>query len=197
MKRWLRMLFAELPLLRDLPALGDRPLPRVAAELGPFVPGWLLRLAAVAATAAMVALTAQRTTMISELAWTITGVAAVLMAALPSTVVAHAAVVTAGLFVALGDHGPFDPVVFGLIPLAYVAVRLAWWAERVSLLARVEVAALARGLPRGLVLTGATAGFGALVFLITGHPNPVAVVGGGLGLVMLIWLMLLRERANT
>ena len=51
MTTWLRMLLAELPLLRDLPDFGDRPLPRVRVLLGPSVPGWLLTGAAALAAA--------------------------------------------------------------------------------------------------------------------------------------------------
>ena len=43
---WFRLLLAELPLLRDLPDVTGRPLPRVTVALGPAVPGWVLRAAA-------------------------------------------------------------------------------------------------------------------------------------------------------
>lgn len=189
MTRRLRLLMAELPVLRDLPDFGERPLPRVEADLGPAVPGWLLRAAAVLAAGTLVAVATQRTTMAEGLAWTLIGATAIVMAIIPSPAVAHAAVVAGGLFVAVGGHGPFDPVVFALIPLAYATVRLAWWAERVAPTARVEVAALARGLPGALALTGATMGFGALAFLLAGRPNPVLVVAGGVALIGLAWLV--------
>jgi hypothetical protein len=62
----------------------------------------------------------------------------------------------------------------------------------VGLAARVEVAALVRGLGRGLGFTAATLGFGALAFVLTGHPNPLAVVAGGAALVVLTWLLFVR-----
>ncbi|MEA4942876.1 MAG: hypothetical protein VB080_00415 [Propionicimonas sp.] len=193
MTSWLRMLVAELPLLRDLPDLGGRPLPRVEADLRPAVPGWLLRLALVLTTSVLVGLATQRAGMVSGLAWTLVGIAAVATVIVPTGTVAHLAVVASGLFVAVGGHGPFDPALFALIPLAYAAVRLAWWTQRVGFTTRVELAALIRGLPRGLALVGGTAGFGALILIATGHPSPVAVIAGGLALVVLAWLLFVRS----
>lgn len=194
---WLRLLVAELPFLRDLPDLWDRPLPRVEVGLGSSVPGWALRAATVLVTAAMVAISTQRTTMVAGLAWTLVGVAAVAMAAIPAPEVAHVAVVASGLIMALGGHGPFDPVVFALLPLAYASVRLAWWCERLPLTARVETAALARGVPRALVLTAATAAFGVIAWLLAGHPNELAVVAGSAALVALAWLLFVRLASSS
>ncbi|MCW5953500.1 MAG: hypothetical protein KIT69_14695, partial [Propionibacteriaceae bacterium] len=144
MTRWLRMLAAELPLLRNLPDLGDRPLPRVAADIGPSIPGWSVRVASAGAAGAMVALTTQQAAMAAGLAWALAGITVVLIALLPAA--AHGAVVVSGLLLAMSEHGAFDPLVFLLIPLGYAAVRLAWWAERADLTARIELVALARGL---------------------------------------------------
>lgn len=196
MTSWLRLMMAELPLLRDLPDLGGRPLPRVTAELGPALPGWVLRLASVLATAALVAVATQRTSMVAGLTWTLIGGAAVVTAILPAAAVAHVVVVLSGLLVAFGGHGPFDPVVFGLIPLAHAVVRLGWWAERVTPTGRVEFRALTRGLRRDLLPVAATLGFGGLVYLVTGHPNPVAVIVGGTALVGLTWLVWIRKPAE-
>lgn len=192
MNRWLRMLMAELPLLRDLLDIGDRPLPRVGADLGPALPGWVVRAASVLVTATMVGIAAGRSAMAAGLTWTLVGIAAVVTAILPASAVAQVAVVASGLFVAVGGHGPFDPAVFALIPLAYASVRLAWWTERLPLIARVEVAALTRGLPRALAFTGGTLGLAGLAFLLAGRPNPLAVIAGGAALVVLTWLVFVR-----
>ncbi len=189
MRRRLRALLAELPLLRDLPDFTERPLPRVGIELGPSVPGWVVRLAAVLAAAAMVAVAVGRTPMAAGLAWTLVGIAAVMMATLPSAAMGHTAVVAGGLFVALGGHGPFDPVVFGLIPLAHLTVRLGGWAERAALTARVELAALGRGWQRSLLVIAATLGLAGFAFVVAGHPSPIGVIVGGLALVGLTWLL--------
>lgn len=194
MRRWLRVITAELPLLRDLPDFSQRPLPRVEVELGPSLPGWLLRLAAVLATASMVTVATGRTGMVAGLAGALIGSAAIMMATLPSAAVAHTAVVASGLFVAVGGHGPFDPVVFGLIPLGYLSVRLGWWAERATLTARVELAALAGGWRQWLAVVGGTLGLAGVVFVVAGHPSPIAVIVGGVALVALTWLVAVPSR---
>lgn len=192
MKRWLAMLAAELPLLRDLPDFTERPLPRIEADLGACLPGWALRAAAVVAASALVTIAAGRTVMAEALAWALFLIAAGLMAALPSGAVGHLTVAASGLLVALGVHGPFDPVVFGLIPLAQLTVHLARRTEGVGLTARIELAALTHGLGRGLAFTAATLGFAGLVYLLAGRPSPVAVVAGGAALVVLSWLLFVR-----
>lgn len=193
MKRWLRLLMVELPFLRDLPDITERPLPRVEISVGRSVPGWLLRIASVLATTSMMALAAHRSILAEGLAWTLIVAAGLASAFLPSVVVTHIAVVMTGVCLAASPYGPFDPLVFGLIPLAYLAVRLARWNEGVALSARVELAVLAHGLPRGAGFVGATVVFGAVVFLIAGHPTPIAVVAGGLALVALAWGTLTRS----
>lgn len=195
MTTWFRMLVAELPLLRDLPDLGEPPLPRVGVSLGPAVSGWVLRVLAAVAAGGLLAVATQRTGMYGGFGWTVVGVATIVMAFWPTTGVAHAAVVVSGFLVALDGQGPFDPVVFGLIPLAYAAVRLAWWAERVALPARVELVALARGLGRGCALVGGTLAFGALVFVLVGQSSAVAVVAGGAALAVLGGLLIAARRS--
>lgn len=192
---WLRMLRAELPLLRNLPDFGDRPLPRIEADLGPALPGWVVRAASVLVTATMVGIAAHRTTLAAGPAWSLVGMAAAATAILPAAAVAQVAVVASGLLLALGGHGPFDPAVFALVPLAYASVRLAWWSQRLPLAARVEIAALTRGLPRALAFTGGTLALAGVAFLLTGRPNPFAVVAGGAALVGLTWLVVLRPAA--
>lgn len=192
MRRWLAVLAAELPLLRDLPDFSERPRPRVAADLGPSVPGWAVRAAALLAATALVTVAAGRTTMAEALAWGLILLTAGALAVFPSSTVAHLVTALGGVLVAAGGHGPFDPVVFGLIPLAFLTVHLARRAAGVGLTARVELAALLRGLGRGLVFTAATLGLAALAFALTGRPNPLAVVAGGAALVVLTWLLFVR-----
>ncbi|MCB0912728.1 MAG: hypothetical protein KDB60_14035 [Propionibacteriaceae bacterium] len=191
---WLRTARAELPLLRDLPDPGERRLPRVVVSLGPTVPGWVLRAAAPALAGALLLVAAQRLGMDPGLAWAIVWIAVAVTALWPSPGSASAAIVLAGLLIAADGYGPFDPVVLALIPLGYAAVRLAWWAQRVSLTARVEWAALARGVPQGLAVTGGTVAFGAVVFLLGGQPFALAVLAGGVALVALAWLLFARRQ---
>lgn len=199
MTTWLRMLAAELPLLRDLPDLADRPLPRVGVVLGPSLRGWMLRLAAAVGVGVLLVVATQRAAVAAGFGWTVVVAAVVVMAVRPSAMMAQVAVVVAGLLIGLDAYGPFDPVVFVLIPLAYTAVRLAWWAERVTLMARIELAALATGVPSGPVVLGGTLGLGAGVFLIAGRPFAPAVVVGGAALVVLSWAIFAQrdERTDT
>lgn len=185
----LRMLTAELPLLQDLPDLVERRLPRVAVDLGPTVPGWLLRTGAVVATGACLVVAGQRSGVAGWLAGTLVVLAVALMALWPSTAVALVAAVVSGLLIAADAYGPFDPVVLGLVPLVWLSFRLAWWAQRVALTARVEVAALARGVPRGLALVGGTLATGAVAMLWAGRPSAVLVLVGGAALLGLSGLV--------
>jgi len=193
MRGWLLMLRAELPLLRDLPESGERPLPRVAVPLGPSVPGWALRVASAVLAGVVLLVATGRVGMDPDVAWVVTGIVFGVMAVWPSPSSAQAVVVLAGLLVAWDPYGPFDPVVLALVPLAYSLVRLSWWAQRVSLIARIEWAALARGVPRGLVFVAGTVAFGALVFLLAGQPSALVVVAGGVALVVLSGLLFLRR----
>ena len=178
MSTWLRMLVAELPVLRDL-ELGERPLPRVGVELGWSMPGWLLRVLAAVATGLLPAIATRRAGMDPAFGWTVTVVAAAVMALWPGTGVASIVLAISGFIVALDGQGPFDPVVFALIPLGYAAVRLGWWADRVSLVARVELAALARGLGRWAAVTIGTLGFATVAFALAGRPSAAGLVAGG------------------
>lgn len=187
------MLRAELPLLRELPEPGVRRLPRVAVPLGPSLPGWALRVASAVLAGAVLLVATGRVGMDPGVAWTVAGIVVGVMAIWPAPTVAQGVVVLAGLFVAWDPYGPFDPVVLALVPPAYALVRLAWWAQRVSLTARIEWAALARGVPRGLAFVAGTVAFGAVVLLLAGRPSALVVVAGGAALVVLSGLLFLRR----
>lgn len=193
MRTWLLTLRAELPLLRDLPDPRARPLPRIGAALGPAVPGWVLRAAAALLPGALLLIATGRLAMDAGVAWTLVWICVAVVAIWPSPSMALAAVVASGLLLALDGHGPFDPVVLGLIPLAYASVRLGWWAQRISWIARVEWAALARGVPRGLAFVGGTVVVGALVLPLAGQPLGPAVVVGGAAVVVLAGLLFARR----
>lgn len=193
MSTWLRMLVAELPVLRTL-ELGERPLPRVGVHLGWTVRGWLLRAAAAVATGALPAIATRRAGMDPAFGWTLTVVATAVMAFWPGTGVASIVLVISGFVIALDGRGPFDPVVFALIPLGYAAVRLGWWADRVSLVARVELAALARGLGRWVAATVGTLGLATVAFALAGRPSAWGLVAGGAALVVVVCLVAAARR---
>lgn len=164
-----------------------RPLPQIEVSLGPAVSGWVLRTAAVLTTGGFALACVQRAGLIEWLAWVIVLLASVVMAIWTASVVAHSTVVIAGVLLTL-SHGPFDPIVFWLIPLAYLAGRCAWWAERVALSGRVELAALAVGLPRDLAVVVGTLALGAVVLLVPGQ-SAVLMIVGGVAAVLLAWLV--------
>lgn len=184
---WLRTLRAEFPLLGRLPDQGGRTRPPIAVDLGPTVSGWVLRTLAVVATAALATICMQRSGVGAGLGWTIVTLATVLMAVRPSTFVAQTTLVVSGLLLCL-SAGPFDPLVFVLIPLGYAAHQLAWWADRTALSCRVELSALVGGLGRGLALVAGTASLGVVVWLAP-RPSDALVVAGGVALVALTWLV--------
>ena len=188
MTRWLRTLRAEIPVLARLPDQGWRPRPAVQVDLGPAVPWWALRALAAVATATLATICLQRAGVGAWLGWTIVVVATALMAVRPSTLVAQTTLVVSGLLFALAGSGPFDPVVFVLIPLGYTAHELAWWAERTAWTCRVELRALAAGHGRGLVLVAGAAALGVVMWLAP-RPSAALVVAGGVALVVLTWLV--------
>ena len=188
MTRWLRTLRAEIPVLARLPDQGWRPRPAVQVDLGPAVPGWALRALAAVATATLATICLQRVGVGAWLGWTIVVVATALMAVRPSTLVAQTTLVVSGLLFALAGSGPFDPVVFVLIPLGYTAHELAWWAERTAWTCRVELRALAAGHGRGLVLVAGAEALGVVMWLAP-RPSAALVVAGGVALVVLTWLV--------
>jgi hypothetical protein len=182
-------------MVRDLPGLDERPLPRIGVSLGAWVPGWVLRAAAAFATGAVLAIGTQRVGMYPGIGWTVVGIAMALVAIWPAPILALTATVLTGLLIALDGYGPFDPVAFALFPLAYAAVRSAWWAERVAPTARVELAALVRGLGRGCVVVGGTLGLGAGAFVLAGQASAGAVIAAGVALVALVWLVIATRRS--
>lgn len=188
MTRWLRTLRAEIPVLARLPDQGWRPRPAVQVDLGLAVPGWALRALAAVATATLATICLQRSGVGAWLGWTIVVVATALMAVRPSTLVAQTTLVVSGLLFALAGSGPFDPVVFVLIPLGYTAHELAWWAERTAWTCRVELRALAAGHGRGLVLVAGAEALGVVMWLAP-RPSASLVVAGGVALVVLTWLV--------
>lgn len=188
MTRWLRTLRAEIPVLARLPDQGWRPRPAVQVDLGPAVPGWALRALAAVATATLATICLQRSGVGAWLGWTIVVVATALMAVRPSTLVAQTTLVVSGLLFALAGSGPFDPVVFVLIPLGYTAHELAWWAERTAWTCRAELRALAAGHGRGLVLVAGAEALGVVMWLAP-RPSAALVVAGGVALVVLTWLV--------
>ncbi|PZR51984.1 hypothetical protein DNL40_14310 [Xylanimonas oleitrophica] len=170
--------------------LRGRPLPRVRARTGPWVPGGLLRVLFVASVVLMVLAAGART----ELLATATGVAATGLAGWallrPGHGPALGAVVTAGALLLGSPSAPMDPAVLLLAPLAHVVVRLGWWAGHVAWSTHVTVTALARSAVRDVGVVGVTVAIGGAALLAAGHPVHVGAFVGALALLAVAWLAL-------
>ena len=169
-----------------------RALPVVRVEHVPAVPGLVLRAAAAVAVAALVWAAASRTTLMAGLVLTAVAGAALWALARPGQLPAHVAVVLSALLLLGSASTPFDPAVLWLAPLAYLAVRLSWWAGHVGWRTRVEVAVLGRSGSRDLVVAGVTSAVGALAWAVSGAALAGLVLLGGAALLALAWWLLPR-----
>lgn len=181
--------------------LADRPLPTVDVDLGPTLPGWLLRVVLGVAAAGLLAAAAARTPALT--AGIVIGSSLALVAFLvarPRPAVAAVTLVAAGMLLIGSAHAPFDPWALVLAPLGYVVVRAAWWADHVPLTARVEVAALAAGWRQDAAVLGGTLLLGAVALPVSGGSWAGGVLVGGVALVLLASLALpgqdVRDRAG-
>ncbi|WP_125775966.1 hypothetical protein [Antribacter gilvus] len=170
----------------------DRPLPRLTVSTAPTLPGWVFRPLLGVAAAALIAGAAARTEPLTV--GLVSSVGTILVAVLvvrPGPTVVGVLLVGSGLLLAGSDLAPFDPWVLLLAPLGYVVARLAWFADRVPLTARVERAALVQGWRRDATILAGTTLLGALALVATGISAGVGVLLGGLSLVVLVWLVAL------
>ncbi|WP_169736318.1 hypothetical protein, partial [Promicromonospora kroppenstedtii] len=75
-----------------------RPLPQITVETGPTVPGWVLRLALLALTPALLLLAASRSDLAPTLVTTVVAVCTALLVLRPTPATAGVTVVLAGVF---------------------------------------------------------------------------------------------------
>lgn len=167
----------------------DRPLPRVRVDLGARVPGWVLRVAATAATPLLVVLAGARTPVDTGILVTVALALAAWTALRPGPGPTHVAVVVAAVVLVLSPGAPFDPAALWLAPLGYAAVRLGWWAQQVGPGDLVEVTALRRTARRDLAVALATLAVGALSWAVAGRPVDGLVALAAVALVAVAWLV--------
>ncbi|WP_277210355.1 hypothetical protein [Isoptericola croceus] len=183
-------LAAEIAELRRRRAA--RPLPAVRIEHGRAVPGWTFRIGATFAVAGLLAGAGSRSGLVDGVVVAVTIGLTVWAAVRPGRTTGHLAVLVAGLFLLGSPAAPFDPAALWLAPLAYLAVRLGWWAERAGRRSRVETAALWRSGRRDVAVVGATVAIGGLASVATGTPVAGLVLLGGAALLALAWWLLPR-----
>ena len=173
----------------------QRPLPRVEVELGPTVPGWALRAAAVVVTSGALILATLTGSVIEGFADTLLLAAAAIglwVAWKPGHQPALLTAVLVALLLAFRDgHGALAAGTW-LAPLAYLALRLCVWTACTGLTARVELAALARSAGTDGLVVGATILLGALAQSLERR----SFAGLAVGAVALLGLVLLVRRTE-
>jgi hypothetical protein len=185
------MRFPRLPVrLSDVAA---RPLPQITVETGPTVPGWVLRLALLALTPALLLLAASRTDLAPTLVTIVIVLCTALLVLRPTPATAGVTVVLAGVFLwgfGAPPHGGFDPAGLAVALLAHVLVRATWWAAHLPARGRAEIAALLAGWRRDTVVLAATGLLGALALLASGTALPGAVLLAALAVLGLAFVAL-------
>lgn len=191
------MRWARLPArLSDAAA---RPLPQVTVETGPTVPGWVLRLALLALTPALLLVAASRTPGLAPaMVTTAVIVCTVLHVLRPTPATAGFTVVLAGVFLwGFGGHpadGGIDPAGLLVALLAYAVTRCTWWAAHLPVHGRAEITALLAGWRRDVVVLGATGLLGALALLASGTSLPGAVLLAALAVLGIAFVALATGR---
>jgi len=171
------------------------PLPRVRADIGVWVPGWVLRAAAgvLAGLAAGLGFALDGAATPAVVAGCVWFVWTVLAPGTPSWVTA--VVLLAGVHLAVGV--PTVPVAAGLGLLAYAACRATWWAAQAEPTGRVSLRALGRAGRRDLAVLGVSVVVAGLAWALDGVRwaggaavvlglGSVAVVALGVGVAVLL-----------
>lgn len=168
-----------------------RPLPRVEVELGPTVPGWTLRLAAVTVTTGTLALAASTGSMLEGFAETFRFAAAGLGLWVAWKPGHRPALVTAVLVASVLAFRSADGVLASgawLAALVYLGLRLCVWTAATGLAARVELAALRRAARTDGLVVAATVLLGLAAQTVEGGSFAGLAVAATalLGLVLLV-----------
>ncbi|WP_129790187.1 hypothetical protein [Promicromonospora panici] len=168
-----------------------RPLPEVTAETGPTLRGWVLRLALLALTPALLLTAASRSPGIPDpMVWTLVLLCTGLLVARPTPTTAGGVVVLSGVLLWGLDSEPFDPWSLLVALLAYLLSRATWWAAHLPPRSRAEIAALLVGWRRDLAVLGGTGLLGGLAMLTSGAALPGAVLLAALAVVGIAFLAL-------
>jgi hypothetical protein len=173
---------------------GTETLPRVGVETGRWVPGWLLRTAAVLVTGGTPLLAAPFAP--ASDGWTMVALIAVALAVAtawrPGYRVALIAVVVVAVLTAVAPDDDGLARAAGTAPLAYVGLRLQVWAAAIWPSARIELAALSRSARTDLIVVAATVLLGVVAALVEG----ASFAGLAVGAVALLLLVVLLARTG-
>lgn len=168
-----------------------RPLPEVTTDTGPTLRGWVLRLALLVLTPALILTAAARTPGLPDaLVWTIVALSTGLLVARPTPSTAGGVVVLSGTLLWGLTSEPFDPWSLVVALLAYLLTRVTWWAAHLPPRGRAEIAALLVGWRRDLAVLGGTGLLGGLAMLASGAAVPGAVLLAALAVAGLAFLAL-------
>jgi hypothetical protein len=168
-----------------------RPLPEVTAETGPTLRGWVLRLALVVLTPALLLTAAGRSPDVPDsMVWTIVLLCTGLLVLRPTPTTAGGVVLLSGILLWGLASEPFDPWALVVALLAYLLTRVTWWAAHLPPRGRAEIAALLVGWRRDLTVLAATGLLGALAMLASGAAVPGAVLLAALAVVGIAFVAL-------
>ncbi|MGN7701270.1 hypothetical protein [Cellulosimicrobium sp. 22601] len=174
---------------REVVTAGPRP--RLEVETGRAVAGWWPRVVLLVLATAFTGAALQTTGLAPSFVWGTAVALGTATAFLPAPPVPHVLVLLGGLLLIVEGDGPFDPVVFALLPLGHLVLRAAWWADHVPPDARAELRAVLPDLRRVVVLQAALLVVALGVQAVTAREvsSAVATALGGvvvLGLVLLV-----------
>jgi hypothetical protein len=171
-----------------------RPLPRIEVDLEATVPGWALRVAAVAVTMVTLLLAASTSALLEGFAQTVR-VGALALGVWVAWKPGHRpALLTAALVafvLAFRNHETLSSGIW-LAPLVYLGLRLCLWTAATGLTARVELRSLARTARTDGLVVAATVLLGAIAQAFEGGSFAGLVVAA----VAVLSLVLLVRRTE-
>jgi hypothetical protein len=168
-----------------------RPLPEVTAETGPTLRGWVLRLALLLLTPALLLTAAGRSPEVPDsMVWTIVLLCTGLLVLRPTPTTAGGVVLLSGILLWGLASEPFDPWALVVALLGYLLARVTWWAAHLPPRGRAEIAALLVGWRRDLAVLAATGLLGALAVVASGAALPGAVLLAALAVVGIAFVAL-------
>lgn len=171
----------------------SRPLPRVEATLGPWVPIWVV-------TTLMGALATGGAALVvgGPIGWLVIGGVILVLVLFPEGPSTGVYAITIGVFVLISGTEPFDGRVFALIAIVHAVAVLDSLVSGLPWTARLQLAALRDPLRRFAGVQVTAQGLALLGVLLTGVDLtvPWLPVVAAMGLAALVWALQLRLAAG-
>lgn len=171
----------------------SRPLPRVEAALGPWLPIWV-------ATALMAAIAAGGAALVvgGPIGWLVIGGVIVVLVLFPEGPSTGVYAITIGVLLLISGAEPFGGRVFALIAIVHAVAVLDSLTSGLPWVTRLQLAALRDPLRRFAGVQVAAQGLALLGALLTGADLTVTwlPVVAAMGLAALVWALQLRLAAG-